>query len=333
MKVSYPEYYERFRCLAGECPDSCCKEWAVAIDEASAEYYRSLPGALGDALRSALQEEDGDIILALTEDRRCPMWRRDGLCRIHAELGEEALCHTCTQFPRLRHDYGDFAELGLELSCPEAARLILDYPQAKMITVTEEDIDEPDYDPDVMSTLLRSRTEVLKLLSGTKYSPGEALAILLLYAYRVQEELDGGAYAEFAPEADLQRAKSIAGGGDGDALLRIYRNLEILTPQWDQRLSSPAGSCWERRHLALARYFAERYWLQAVSDLDLLCRVKFLLASCLVIKLLGGDLTQTAQLYSKEIENDPDNVEALLDAAYTESAMADIKLLDLLLTV
>ena len=333
MNVSYPEYYERFRCLAGACPDSCCKEWAVAIDEASAEYYRSLPGALGNALRASLREEDGDTILALTEDRRCPMWRCDGLCRIQAELGEQALCHTCSQFPRLRHDYGDFAELGLELSCPEAARLILDCPQAQTVTVTQAGPGEdPDYDPDAMSILLRSRKEALRLLSGAKYTPGEALAILLLYAYRVQEELDGGEYAEFTPEADLKRAKSIAGGGDGDALLSIYRNLEILTHQWGHLLSSPSGASWERRHLALARYFAERYWLQAVSDLDLICRVKFLLASCLVIKLLGGEPAQTAQLYSKEIENDPDNVEALLDAAYTEPALADIKLLDLLLS-
>lgn len=331
MKVSYPEYYKDFQCLAGDCPDSCCKEWAVAIDEASAEYYRSLPGALGDALRASLQEEDGETILALTEDRRCPMWRADGLCRIQSELGEQALCHTCTQFPRLRHDYGDFAELGLELSCPEAARLILDRPQPKTVTVQQESTEEPDYDPDAMSTLLRSRSVVVRLLSDPDHTPGEALAILLLYAYRVQEELDGGETAEYAPGDDLRRAKSIAQGGDEQALLDIYQDLEILTPQWRQRLSAPAGSSWDSKHLTLARYFVDRYWLQAVSDLDLVCRVKFLLASCLTVKLLGGDLLQTAQLYSKEIENDADNVEALLDAAYTEPAMADIKLLDLIL--
>lgn len=331
MNVSYREYYAQFRCLAGDCPDSCCKEWAVVIDEASAKYYRSLPGALGDALRASLQEEDGDTILALTRDRRCPMWRTDGLCRIQAELGEQALCHTCTQFPRLRHDYGDFAELGLELSCPEAARLILTSPPANILTVWEASIEEPDYDTEAMATLLRSRNHALQLLSSPAYSPGEALAALLLYAYRVQEELDGSEEADYAPEADLRRAKSIAQDGDPEALLDIFRGLEILTPQWRQRLSAPEGSCWQPGYLAMARYFVERYWLQAVSDLDLVCRVKFLLASCLTVKLLGGDLVRTAQLFSKEIENDADNVEALLDAAYTEPAMADTKLLELLL--
>ena len=32
------------------------------------------------------------------------------------------------EFPRLTHDSGDFQDWGLELSCPEAARLILESP-------------------------------------------------------------------------------------------------------------------------------------------------------------------------------------------------------------
>jgi hypothetical protein len=71
----------------------------------------------------------------------------------------------------------------------------------------------------------------------------------------------------------------------------------------------------------------ERYWLQAVSDYDLSCRVKFIVLSCLVISCLGGDFLQTAQLYSKEIENSTENVESLLDAAYAHPAFTDAKLL------
>ena len=53
--------------------------------------------------------------------------------------------------------------------------------------------------------------------------------------------------------------------------------------------------------------------------------------SCLVLKSLGGSLAETAQLYSKEIENDADNIDAILDGAYTDPALADIGLLGLLL--
>ena len=94
---------------------------------------------------------------------------------------------------------------------------------------------------------------------------------------------------------------------------------------------SPEPGSWSAEYLALARYFVERYWLQAVADYDLLCRVKFLLISCLLIRHLGGDLIQTAQLYSKEIENSDENVDALLDAAYAHPAFTDDQLLGALL--
>ena len=51
----------------------------------------------------------------------------------------------------------------------------------------------------------------------------------------------------------------------------------------------------------------------------------------ILIRELGGDPVPTAQLYSKEIENDIDNVEAILDAAYTHPAFTDDKLLGMLL--
>ena len=48
MLLFKPDYYDCFRCAAGECPDSCCKEWEVEIDDASARNAgRPSPG--GDA--------------------------------------------------------------------------------------------------------------------------------------------------------------------------------------------------------------------------------------------------------------------------------------------
>ena len=59
--------------------------------------------------------------------------------------------------------------------------------------------------------------------------------------------------------------------------------------------------------------------------------MKFSIASCILIRNLGGDLLHTAQVYSKEIENNIDNVEAILDGAYSHPAFTDDKLLGLLL--
>ena len=330
MKISTPTYYHNFKCLASACPDSCCKEWAVQVDARSAQLYRTLPGDLGDRLRQVMQEEDGDTILALEPDGRCPMWRDDGLCRIHAQLGEDALCDTCRDFPRLRHDYGDFMELGLELSCPEAARLILQERKYETVTAQAPGGTPPEYDTEAMAILLRSRDEALRFLESTQYSVGQALAALLLYGHDVQNQLDGGEPAALDPSLLWEDAKRLAEPGSADDILEFYKGLEILTPAWRQRLAAPFPAPWSEEIRALARYFVARYWLQAVSDYDLVCRVKLAVVSCLVVKLLGGNVVDTAQLYSKEIENNTDNVEVILDGAYCSPALTDRNLLGLL---
>ena len=347
MKLYYPNYYRQFSCIAGACPDSCCKDWAVDVDDDAAAYYRSLQGPLGDRLRAVLRDGEGGAYMEI-ENGRCPMWRDDGLCRIQAEKGHEALCHVCRTFPRLRHDYGDFAELGLELSCPEAARLILSAP-ADWCCEEVSSGEAPDYDTEAMEILLRSRSVALEFLQDDSYSVPQQLAILLLYAHQVQAQLDGGEEAILSPADDLADAIRYATGGDLALLLDFFKELEILNPLWSDRLNAavhnPHCHCepvrtlaWQSvsassaaQYRALIRYFIQRYWLQAVSDYDLISRVKLTVAACLVIHALGGDLVQTAQAFSKEIENDPDNVEAILDGAYCSPALTDTQLLSLLL--
>jgi len=91
------------------------------------------------------------------------------------------------------------------------------------------------------------------------------------------------------------------------------------------------NSGWTEELRPLLWYGIERYWLQAVSDYDLISRVKMIIGACLLIHQLGGDSVATAQLYSKEIENSAENVDAILDAAYADVAFADNKLLGWLL--
>lgn len=330
MKIRYPKYYDNFTCIAARCPDSCCKEWSVDVDAASAAFYRNLSGPLGDQLRQVLQDTDSGTIMTI-ENNRCPMWQQDGLCRIQAELGHDALCQVCQIFPRLRHDYGDFVELDLELSCPEAARLILTSADQDWITYEQPKTEPAGYDTWAMDILLRSRSEFFKFLDATDLSVPQILTVLLLYAHHVQEELDGGISAVLSPNTFLSDAARFTHSVKVQALPDFFLNLEILTPHWEGRLKSPRHSPqWNSQYKTLLKYFLRRYWLQAVSDYDILCRAKFSISACLLIGYLGGDLIETAQLFSKEIENDPENMDAILDGAYTASALTDIYLFSLL---
>ena len=330
MNVFYPQYYHQFSCIASACPDSCCKEWEVDLDDATAAYYRSLPGDLGNTLRLVLKDtEDGTAMII--QDGRCPMWRQDGLCRIQAELGHDALCKTCREFPRLRHDYGSFVELGLELSCPEAARLILSQPFAWERT-TEEGEGTADYEEDIMHVLRTSRDVAVAYLYESTLPVNEKLAVMLLYAHHVQSWIDGGEEAHLDEMVFLYAAKQYAQNGDREGLVAFFRDLEILTDRWLTALeSSETQTDWDTRQKELAVYFIARYWLQAVADYDLIGRVKYMIASCLLIHCLNGDFVENAQLFSKEIENNPDNVDAILDGAYTDRALTDVNLLSLLL--
>lgn len=330
MLIVKPDYFDRFRCIAGDCPDSCCKEWDVQVDDVSANFYRSLAGDLGDRLREVLHTEDGETVMTII-DGRCPMWRTDGLCRIQAELGESALCKTCREFPRLTHDYGDFVELGLELSCPEAAKFILNAGRPGIITTEADGCEEPEYDMDAMEILKATRETALDILFDPCRSVPEALALFLLYGYQAQAELDGEELQPFQPETSLESVREFLKPGDPKDMAAFFSGLDLLTPDWDFLLRSPSPAPWSEHHRALAGYLVQRYWLQAVSDYDLYCRVKFIVISCLLVQYLGRDIFRTAQLFSKEIENNIDNVEAILDAAYSHPAFTDDKILGMLL--
>jgi hypothetical protein len=176
--------------------------------------------------------------------------------------------------------------------------------------------------------LMRSNTRLLL----TAVVVFQALAMLLIYGYDVQGELDGGEQVDPDPHELLTQAGRYAQAGSIDPMFRFYSQLELLTDTWQQQLNrhtlTPAWPVQLRR---FARYMIRRYWLQAVSDYDLVCRVKFMVGACLLLAHMDGNIVDNAQLFSKEIENDADNVEALLDAAYTQPAFTDAQLLGLLL--
>ena len=330
MRITKPAYFDRFRCVASACPDSCCKEWEVQVDEAAAAAYRALPGDLGEDLRRVLRTEDGETVMTI-RDGRCPMWRQDGLCRIQAELGEEALCKTCREFPRLTHDYGDFVERGLELSCPEATKFILTADSFEFAVREMEATAEAEYDREAMTVLRATRETMLSILTDPAHSVEEALALGLLYGCQAQGELDSGEMLPFEETAALETIRELAKPGDTQAMPDFFLDLELLTPEWKALLENPVPGEWSSHYRALACYLVQRYWLQAVSDYDLYSRVKFMVIACLLVKYLGGDIFRTAQLFSKEIENDADNVDAILDAAYEHPAFTDDKLLGMLM--
>ena len=334
MQHLYPPYYGDFHCIAQRCPDSCCHEWDVQIDPDTARRYHELPGALGEALRDAMYEDSGDVYLRNCAGR-CPMWQQDGLCRIQCALGHDALSQVCREFPRITQDYGSFVEHALEMSCPEAARLILTDDRQGLDKTQTPDNQAPDYDAELMDLLIRTRPAAYAILEDDRFSVPQRLAVLLLYGYHVQSQIDGAEEVPFDPQAALAEAAGFAAEGSISALTGFFRELEILTDRWRDTLEHAHAPHWERALTRLARYGIYRYFYQAVCDYDLVSRVKFVVIFCIMMAYLSAPsldgLIAGAQLFSKEIENDSENMDALLDGAYTAPALTDANLLGLLL--
>ena len=117
MKLIAPSYYQRFRCIAGKCRHSCCKGWEIDIDSVSVERFKRL--GVGSI------SEEGTPHFILREGDVCHHLRSDGLCQLICDHGEDVLCDICRDHPRFRNFWTGFAEVGLGLSCEEAARIIL----------------------------------------------------------------------------------------------------------------------------------------------------------------------------------------------------------------
>ena len=122
MKQVSLDYTEDFSCLAGSCPDTCCKDWEIILDEDAISRYQKMPGVLGEQVRAAMTQTDEGETMWRLENGHCALLREDGLCPIQCTYGEAALCRTCRAHPRFYEEYGATRELTLSASCPAAPR-------------------------------------------------------------------------------------------------------------------------------------------------------------------------------------------------------------------
>ena len=324
MRIRVSDYFEQFRCLAGECPHTCCAKWEVVIDEDTASRYQQVAGPLGDKLRAELRrDEDGDFCFAL-RGGRCPFLEEDDLCQIHKQLGEEATSITCREHPRFIEDYGPFREITLSASCPEANRLLL--ASREVLTFREwEDGTAAEEGDEWLTWLLPLRERMLAMLTDRTRPLKARLRDVLALGRAVQECLEEERVEDIpALTEDWESVQTDTPGGPGlfPEALEALAQLEILELDWPQLLAAAAQAApvqdEEERLERIAAYFLFRYLLKAVNDGDLLGRVQLCLLSVLVVEKLAAvcGLEEALRRFSCEIEHSDVNLEALLEALW-----------------
>ena len=319
MRVTVPDYYEDFHCLAGVCPHTCCEKWEVVIDEDSAAFYQTVPGPLGEKLRAALKrDEDGDLCFPLNGGR-CPFLDGENLCEIHRNLGETATSVTCQEHPRFTEDYGPFREVTLSASCPAANALLLgsEEPLTFHTFETEEAGEEGD---EWLTYLLPFRDRMLDILMDRSRPLQSRLASFLALALSAQDCLDDDR-PEDLPDVE-ETALPPAEGPLFSAVLEFLSSLEILDGDWPDLLKQAAVAEKTPQQSELlervAVYFAFRYLLKTVNDGDLLSRAELVVFAVLMVERLAAvcGLPEALRRFSAEIEHDDDNLEALLAALH-----------------
>lgn len=303
-----PSCFDGFSCIGSRCPDTCCSGWRVDLDPEILKVYESMKTPLGTEIRSKIiRGEDGACFEM--EQGRCPFLNQDKLCRLILEQGEEILSVTCREHPRFRDEYGIMEETCLSISCPEAAKMLLNGTfQLKVEKQGAPGKLDPDLDPDMFRNVYTIREQLMARVVETQ-SLNQCIAELLeLFPDydrpTFQGYLTNMVYLEYT-----------------DDRLNLWAQDTMRYPpeqvQLEERITQ-----YSREAGNLLLYFLYRYVLRAVWDGMIYEKVGFAIYSLwtifsLAIKREGDfadNLLWAAILYSREVEHSPDNLDIMIGA-------------------
>ena len=187
MKRLRPDYYEHFTCIAGACPITCCQEWKIAVDDGTARRWKKLapPADVAEQkknLNAYTIHKDGERVIGLTPDHKCPFLNSDKLCKLVCTYNDTVLSRTCQDFPREILRFRTHEEESLMAACPAVLDI---WREMDGLTFPEP---APEGLPSAKARLLfRLRSESLRLLEDSRVKYRKPEEALLELSYILQE--------------------------------------------------------------------------------------------------------------------------------------------------
>lgn len=296
MILKTPSFYKDFKCIAGDCPDSCCQGWEVDADDESLEFYKTLTGDIRNRIDSVLdRDEFGNTIFRLADKKRCPFLNDENLCDMHIAIGGEHTPYTCRMFPRFINDFGGTREMGVSFSCPVASDMMfgLTEPMRFVSELNELPPELNEIDAQTYFYLVKAREKAFSIVQDRTHPIHQRLIRLLDFGVEIQKDLEE--YKE---------------GSDDIDFFNVFRNPELINPQWIDKVNSgkvkPVSD--EIFNENIASYFIFRYFLTAVNDYDVLSKIKMAVIGVLIVTYFGED-SWTIHLWSKETEHSQYNMD------------------------
>lgn len=256
MQMNQPDYFERFECIAGKCPATCCAGWEIGIDPKSMKRYQQMEGPFGNRLNNSIDVKHG---VFQQYDRKCCFLNDEQLCDIYTEAGEEYLCETCRTYPRHIEVYKGERDISLAISCPEAARIILtntDKVQWKSCwedaKAHSEDEEDDEFDSNLFKVLKRARKVTIDFLQMRELPIQTRMALALAMSHDLQRraywgetELMDDLLEKYPAPMVLHsltgkirsyRGRMIERRHIMRKLIRTDAKLEVLNPEWKKKI-------------------------------------------------------------------------------------------------
>ena len=282
MKIRVPEYFKDFKCIASKCEDTCCAGWGIVIDDATYDRYKNVQGEFGDRLRSEIVHEAGENIFVL-KGNNCPFLNEEKTCDIYINIGEENLCYTCQQYPRYTEEFGSLREVGISLSCPEAARIMLNNSKKVEFELSENNevvSSYNDINAQLFIELLQSRKIVMDIIQDRTIDLRKRAVVALLFVDEIQEKideseikeiksvrekyLDKGFLEELINELEEYRDSEGSKYDDMHEYFKVFKDLKHITPDDPLGLNDALRYFWqtdedEELYIIKHRQFEEYY--------------------------------------------------------------------------
>lgn len=330
IKTFVPTYFDKFKCIAGECPDTCCAGWEADLDDEIIEKYKTVGGELGERIKNSLTKDGTDCdIFALCENGRCPFLNDCNLCDIQAACGEEYLSKTCAMFPRFYDDFGKIREMGIGFGCPEATRIMLEDDKPFSLEFYEESVgDVEDIDENFLSEIIALRAEIFAILEDEELSFKKKIENIFNIVTAFQKELDGEAYADEIQHRDFDDCISVL--EDMEYIKSERKN--FVSSLKNKKLSKNALNIYKSDFEKLMKYYIFRYFLSLRYDYDVVTPIKYGVFACIVISRIYAyfgtpDFETRVKImysYSKEVEYSDVNTELLDKAMYEDFGVQDL---------
>ncbi len=160
--------YEKFLCIGGQCPLTCCKGWEITVDPETYDKWKDAFVKTEHVRYTVSKKKSSDKTeykINMGQVKSCPYFNEDGLCRIVLYNGEDYLPSICRQFPRIINEYKGIREKSLSCACPEVIDLL--HREGEKLQLFSWDENETDGDEFPLKGLRKVLLSILTLVDFT----------------------------------------------------------------------------------------------------------------------------------------------------------------------